>query len=459
MKKLLIVATTSLAFSGAIGAGFGIYEASARGNAMGGAVVGDVNDATASYHNPANLAFIRNVQVAAGVTFINPYCDVEVDHQSQGRMNPGWFTVPTFYATIPLPFDVTFGWGNYTEYGLGSEYARRWKLAGDTQRTTLEQMTLNPNLAYKITDRWGVSAGIRGSWISFCNRKQPNQGDSIYGSTTIPTPYGNFPASYRVNDAYALDSKLKGDDWSMGWTASTSYRLLDNLKLGLVYRSQIRHKLKGDFKLNGVAGGTPIVTVPRVLVPALGRTVKGDAQYQEVGEWSRASAKVRLPQSVTFGANWDVTDRFRVGSSITWTQWSSLDKLRFEIPGGAEGRNRTYTQKFNWHDTYRVGVGIEYDLFDWMAVRCGYTFDQDPTSRHHQSTMLPGGDRHIIGTGLGFKITENLRLDLGYNFIRMNNEHYWISTQNSESGEVKRHYMSCHNGYSHLASATISYSF
>ena len=67
MKKLMFAAVATFSIACAYGAGFGIYEASARGNAMGGAVVGDVSDATANYHNPANLAFSTNIMVAAGL--------------------------------------------------------------------------------------------------------------------------------------------------------------------------------------------------------------------------------------------------------------------------------------------------------------------------------------------------------------------------------------------------------
>ena len=101
---------------------------------------------------------------------------------------------------------------------------------------------------------------------------------------------------------------------------------------------------------------------------------------------------------------------------------------------------------------------MEYDLLDWMAVRCGYTYDQDPTSKESSTTMLPCGDRHIIGSGLGFKLAENLYLDLGYSFIRMNNEHYYVKTTDYY-GRTTKHYMSCHNGFSHLISASVCYSF
>ena len=113
MKKLIASVVVATSLNLAFAAGFGIYEASARGNAVGGSLVGDAGDATANYYNPANIAFATNIQLAAGVTFINPFCDVEVNHRPQNKMNPGWFTVPTFFVTVPLPADFAIGWGNY----------------------------------------------------------------------------------------------------------------------------------------------------------------------------------------------------------------------------------------------------------------------------------------------------------------------------------------------------------
>lgn len=490
MKKIMVLGFgVAGAATCAFGAGFGIYEASARGNAMGGAVVGDVSDATAVYHNPANVAFSTNVQVAAGITFINPYCDVDVDHKSRGRMNPGWFAVPTFYATIPLPFDLAFGWGNYTEFGLGSKYARHWTLADDTQQTTLEQVTLSPTLSWKATDWWSVAAGPRVSWIKFKNHKQPHSGESIYGSDT--SGYGLY--DYTIHDAFQLDSRLKGEDWGAGWMAATTLKPHEDVSIGLVYRSQIRHKISGDFHLDGKAGGYPDVQVNEGAVaqmlegvykqayagalqagmPAsmaagfaqnkvaetreglnaqLGQA-KGTWQGQRIHSYSRASARLRLPESLTLGVNWNVTPRYRVGSSVTYTRWSSVKSIGFRI-----GNGYGYHLPLHWRDTVRVGFGMEYDFTDWICGRIGYTYDEDPSRKSRQSTMLPAGDRHIIGFGTGIKLMENLRLDLGYNFIRMNNQHYYIETTDYYGNKSKR-YMSCHNGYSHLVSASLCYSF
>jgi len=423
MKKLLVAAYTTLVYCTAFSAGFGLYEASPRGNALGGSLVGKTGDATANYFNPANLTDLTNVSVVVGTTLINPFCDVKVDSHAQQKMNPGWFVAPTFYASIPLPWDFALGWGNYSEYGLGTKYGRHWDLAGDTVETTMKQYTFNPNLAYKVTDWWSVAGGIRMSYIQFENFKEPHHGESFYYSA-----YGMTLPQYP--NAYHLKSHLKGDDWDFGYNLGTTVKVATNVSLGVVYRSRIRHNIKGDFNLRGHAN-TP-----------LGRVV----QHEDL----HAGAKLTLPQSITFGGNWDVTSKFRLGTAITWTEWSSVETIRFRIP------KYGYNENLKWHDAWRFGFGGEYDLTNWLTLRGGYVYDRDPCN--HGTTMLPAGDRHILGLGTGFKITENLRFDLGYNLIAMENSDRTINLT-TMSGAVEKYRFSARNSFSHLVSASISYSF
>ena len=91
-----------------------------------------------------------------------------------------------------------------------------------------------------------------------------------------------------------------------------------------------------------------------------------------------------------------------------------------------------------------------------MTVRTGYVYDRDPCN--NGTTMLPAGDRHIIGLGTGFKITENLRFDLGYNFVIMENSDRTIHLKQM-SGAEETHKFSASNSFSHLVSASLTYSF
>ena len=411
MKKCLLSTVMVLAATAGFGAGFGLYEASSRGNAMGGALVGKPGDATANYYNPAALTDMTNMSVYAGFTYINPFCDSKVDRQGQPKMNAGWFFAPTFYLSAPITDDLSVGWGNYAEYGLGTKYKRDWALAYDTTETTIEQYTLNPNVAYKLTDWWSISAGLRVSYITFENRGSPLAGLPIPGT--------------------GLRSHLKGNDWGMGYMLGTKFKITERLHAGVVYRSRIDHTIKGDFDMYGTTMGTPT-------------DVRGPA-----------SAKLALPASVTTGINWDVTDDWRVGATIIWTEWRSIDTINFNLPA-----TYSYPEKLKFDNAFRYGMGTEYDFTDWLQGRLGYVYDLDPSHEKHGTTMLPAGDRHIAASGLGFKLSDNLRLDVGLSFIFMERSSRDITDRNAKKiGITRTNHWECRNSFSYLVSAGLTYNF
>ena len=405
-KTSVVAMAVAMSAGVAFGAGFGLYEASARGNAMGGGLVGSTGDATANYYNPANLTESTNITFTVGVSFINPFCDVTVDGRRQQKMDAGWFPPPHAYVAAPITEDLVFGFGSFCEYGLGTKYDNDWALKGDTTETTIEQFTFNPNIAYKITEDWSVAFGARMSYITFEN----------YKTMTIPVPQLNSVFPGRVH--------LEGDDFNCGYMLATQYKVTDDLDVGIVYRSRINHRIEGDFDLNSRP-----------------KNISGDA-----------SAKLVLPASVTMGANYDFTKKFRGGAALTWTEWSTINHIDFNIP-------MPHTQELNWHDAWRVGFGFEYDFTEAFCGRIGYSYDWDPSADAHGTTMLPPGDRHIVGFGIGYKILEDLRIDLGYNFIMMESETRMMAAQDSSNGAERIFRFECDNSYSHIASVSLTYSF
>lgn len=420
----LVVAVAAMTSVTAMGAGFGLYEASARGVGMGNGLVGSTKDASANYYNPANLTELTSPSVMVGMTFINPFCDVVVDDVSQNKMNAGWFPPPHAYVAIPVLEDLVFGFGTYCEFGLGTKYDSDWALRGDTTETTIQQFTLNPNIAYRITEDWSVAFGARMSYLTFENYKSPY--------------IGIVPGVLEYNGR----AHLEGDDFNCGYVLATQYKVTDDLSLGLVYRSRINHRVEGDLDLS-----TPTMTIPGILsIPE--RLVSGDAK-----------AKLVLPASVTMGANYDFAEEFRGGASLTWTEWSTVNHIDFNLPAG-----NSYTQELNWHDAWRLGFGFEYDVTDALTGRIGYSFDWDPSADAHGTTMLPPGDRHIIGFGVSYSFLENWRVDLGYSFIIMESETRMIEVKNNVppplgNGGTSPRRFECDNSYSHIISASIAYTF
>ena len=405
MKKVVLTASVVLAIFSARSAGFGIYEASARGNALGGALVGSTRDASAVYYNPANMTETTNVSFMVGSSFINPFCDVKVNGEVQPKMNSGWFVDPTFYMIAPISEDWRFGLGGYSEYGLGTKYGKYWALQHDTIETTIIQYTINPNISYKITDWWSIAGGIKMSYISFNSKSHPY------------APYATlFPG------VDSIQSELDGHDYALGYNFATDFKIRDNLSFGLVYRSRINHTIKGDLDMPGASSlSAPLGPSPDQ-VPA--------------------SARLNLPQSITGGINWDVTERLHLGFAATWTQWNSISDIHFSMGPYSK------TEPLNWRNAWRFGWSGEYDVTDDFAVRLGYVHDRDPSARYG-TTMLPAGDRHIIGTGFGWYICKNIRWDVGYNFIIMQ----------SSTRTVKGQRFDCRNSFSHIISTGLTYTF
>ena len=437
-KKSLAAIALTMSAGAAWGAGFGLYEASARGNAMGGGLAGSTGDATANYYNPANLTECTNITLTVGASLINPFADAKVDGVRQHKMNAGWFPPPHAYAAVPVMKDLVFGFGTYCEYGLGTEYDGDWALKGDTTETTIEQFTFNPNLAYKVTDWWSLSFGARLSYITFENYKTPL--DTDLGMGALHPGLGN----------QYLRSHLKGDDFNCGFVLGTQFKITEDLKLGAVYRSRIRHDIEGDYSARrkgmAVTGGS----IPAI--PGLFPGASFDPASVASGD---ASAKLILPSSATIGLNYDVTKKFRAGAAVTWTEWSTVDTINFNLPD-PPGNNRL---NLSWEDAWRVGFGFEYDFTDDFCGRMGYTFDMDPSHKDHGTTMLPPGDRHIIGFGIGYRFLEDFRIDLGYNFIIMEATTRDMMAKDSSTGKDRMYKFETDNAYSHIVALSLTYTF
>ena len=435
MKKLIcgmaaaLVATASLVASGA---GFALYQGSAKGIAWGGAVMGRAVDGSANFYNPATISDFTNTVVTVGTGIEIPRASAAVNGKGAGLMDPGAFLLPHAYLVQPLPWDFSFGLGVAPEFGLGSQYDDGWAMNWNTTDTLVEGIVLNPNLAYRITDDWSVSAGFRILYFSFEQYSKPL------------AAIGN----YRLGQ---MSTRIKGDngfaDW--GWQVSTRYRILDNLSLGLMYRSYIDTKVRGFYGTKPKSFNTPVINAIAPYLKATPDQIMGLVAAGAMQANGDAGADIRLPQSIAAGLNWDVTDTVHLGYAMTWTGWSSMDKIAFNLEGGDK------TTMLDWDDVFRFCFGGAWDFAeDWTAM-ASYVYDMDPcsTERNIGSTMLPPGDRHIISGGLAWGWND-FEIACCYGLVLMAGESQRFT---DDTGASYR--FATHNGLSHQIGLTLSYKF
>ncbi len=458
-KEVALILAISASVSG-FAAGFALYEGSARGNAMGGAVMGKAVDASANFYNPATLTDLTGTVVTVGMTTEHPKADTSINGKNGGKMDPGCFVLPHVYLAQELPWGFSFGLGFAPEYGLGSKYRDDWPMVWDTRKTTIEGLVLNPNLAYKVTDDWSVSAGFRIMYFTF-------------------EQYGN-PMAVKDGQQYGtLDNRLKGDngfaDW--GWQISTKYDITEKLSAGVMYKSHIDTKVRGTnrAKVRGYNDAPVAAQVDKGVQAALaaqgltpGHPAYSQyyaAYYQQAygsavqqahstvdqgarGATGDAGADLRLPQSLTFGLNYDVTDDWHLGTALTWTKWSSLDTLHFNLPG-----DNDKDIPLKWDDVWRAGFGAAYDITDDLTLMFSYVYDMDPCSRNNGTTMLPQGDRHIGTIGLGYTWGP-VDISVSYGLVLMPGQ--GMSMKNKLGEEYR---FNTSKGVAHAVGVTMSYQF
>ena len=401
-----VLAVSVMAAAGARAAGFGLYETSAKGNAMGGAQVGRTPDASAVQVNPANMADTSGFQSMAGVTVIGPAGKVKT-LDGNYKISDQWFTPPHVYVTWQPVNEVEWlspfrlGAGLYSEFGMGTSYSGDWAGRYNSLETKLESFTISPTIAYTFFDKLSVGAGFRAIYVDFFNDRLLRTPDRSLAP--LPGALADHwgPTMGRTS--------VHGDGWGFGWLAGLKYEVLDDLDVGIVYRSRLRTNLEGDGWYEPRASHP---TGPYAnYIPTAPRSHAADGE-----------ATVLLPSSATIGANYYLFERdLNLGFAVTWTEWSTYNALNIyfseplipDVPTSASSLNTK-----DWDDVWRFGFGACYNLTESLSVMAGYVYDMCPINSHHTDFMMPAGDRHIVGVGLGYA-RDNWFVNAGYNYLMM----------------------------------------
>ena len=358
---ICVMALLMLVVSEASAAGFSTYEFSARGNALGGAMVARKSaDASSQAFNPALMTEIDGTEVMFGSSFVNPGADVKVNGDTSHGEHNIW-TLPHGYVSHKVNDKIWTGFGVFSRYGLGTEYADQWPGRNNVTSATIQSVSMNPTVAYKINDEWSVGVGLEVTWFEF-HKKQYIQ---------------------------AINSKIDilGDSFAYAPNIGVSYQPADWVSFGASYRATQRQRLNGRVHVESPVPGF----------------ASGDA-----------TGKVTLPASYTFGVCFYPMEKLSVETGFVFTQWSAYDEFTIESDNAP---NLTKRSKFS--DVWRLNVGAEYDYTDDLTLRAGYVYDQSPLNPDHLDYMIPADDRHLFSGGFGYKLTDNWTVDASYTYLMM----------------------------------------
>jgi long-chain fatty acid transport protein len=382
--KLIPAAILALSAGSAAASGFQLLEqnASGIGNAYAGsAAVAD--NASTIFYNPAGMTQLQAREVSAGLTAVNTSYKFSNNGSSTGALNGnggdggGLGVIPNGYLSWALSKDLYLGVGFGAPFGLKTEYDNPWTGGAQSLKFDIKTYNINPSIAFRVNNM--VSLGFGVNW-----QRMEAEYVRVAGVNPVPIPPA-VPVPLNTSTA-----TLDANDDTWGWNAGALFNLSPSTKVGVSYRSTIKHKLSGSL------------------------TVSGPYAPFNAARSGSATAEIELPDTFIVSASQIIDDRWEMLGDISWTGWSSVDKVDV-INGSGALAQRLDTQ---FRDTWRVALGANYKLSDSVKLKFGTAYDQTPIpDAAHRLVSLPDNNRIWLSTGAQWKPSKTSALDAGITYL------------------------------------------
>lgn len=351
----------------AFGAGFALYEGSARGNVLGAGLTGSADDPSAVFYNPAGITQLKGKQAMVGLTAITPMITVETQNGARSDdFKRNWYFPPHAYYTQQINDKWWGGLGLFSRFGLGTEFDSNWPGRYNSYLAEIQTVELNPNIAYKINDKLSIAGGLSLMYMNLDLKKKL--------SPAVGSP----------------DFELEGDSWGWGLNAAIHYKPTDWMQAGVTYRSRVSQNVEGEAKVN-----------PNVPAAGLRNTP--------------ATGDISLPDMVFAGVNFIVRPDLTIGGGIYWTRWETYNQLQINFENPFAGVRTQATRK-DWDNVYRFMIGTEWKVNANWDLRLGYAYDQAPEPDETIDYILPDADRNMFSIGGGYH-RNNWALDFSYTLM------------------------------------------
>ena len=345
--------------------------------ARGEAFVATADNPSAIYYNPAGLTQLEGTQLRAGLYGL--YLDPTY-RPPGGAINSGntyhienkLAAVPQFFATHTLrDLPLSFGLGVYAPFGLSAKWPQDTGFRAVATEGSLTYLTINPVVAWKLTPRFSIAAGVT---VNYANM--------------------NLEQGLLANDDPPYDGNIfrfKGDGWSVGYNVGLLWQPHEKISLGASFRSSATVTLDGRHGILSIWSRSPPTQLP-------------------------AKADFEFPLTAVIGLSYRPTPKWNLEFDADYTDWSSFGTVTIQQQGIApfpvqQDIPFTLLWKPSW--AYKFGVTRYFD--NGWHVSAGYVFNENSVPDTYYTPLVADLDRHFFAVGTGFK-GRRFDFDVAYQF-------------------------------------------
>lgn len=392
------------AFTGALGlmaalasadsanaSGFQLREQSSEGlgNAFAGSTAKAYNLSTV-YYNPAGMTRLEGNQAAGSITWIAPVSEfsgtntVTTGQPAARGLSSGGTggdaikdaAVGAVYAMWDARPDLKFGMAVTAPFGLRSEYEEDWVGRYHALESSITNINFSPSLAYRVNDNLSLGAGLQ----------------VAYAKARLSQAINLRALNPALSDGKAM---VEGDDIGFGGDLGVLYEFSPTSRIGLNYRSQIKHTLEGDARFE--------------VSPAIKTALGNPVSLRD----TTASADLTTPDTVSIGIYHELSPRWAVMSDVQWTNWSTFRELRIKYDSG---RDDSVVDE-SWKDTWFFSVGATYTMDEQNKFHFGVAYDQTPVDTEHRTARIPDSNRTWLSAGYTYDFSPKFQGNIGYTHI------------------------------------------
>lgn len=337
---------------------------------MGTAVV---NDATATYYNPAALTFLENPQIIAlgsgaqlhsefNGTVTQSRTEVSQAGDSQSQSN---YFLPSGYVGIPLSNKLVIGLAvvaNSFNRDVDQNSILRYVMSDNN----IKDIDVVPAIGFKLNDYISIGAGLNFS-----------QADFLF------TPLSGFPGSTSPD----IQSHNNADASAIGGDLGILFKPFTSTQIGLNYRTSMTYHFNGTSELES----NPTIT-----------STNFTFDY-----WT--------PARYTLSINQFLSKSFGCIGTIEWIKTDIYNTVNASgvvtLIGGNPVILSDATIPFHFHNTWVYTVGGYYRPSPKWVIRTASSYIESPGNPNYQ---IIEGNNIILGTSVGYTINKVFSIDAGY---------------------------------------------
>lgn len=344
-----------------------------------------LNDATASYYNPAALVLLKNPQIIfqESVAKFRTQFTGQSTPTSTGITNTGSsstntrYQSPSFYLGIPTTDKLVMGLAvvsNTATRDADESSILRYVQASNT----IEDYDVVPALAIKLSDFFSIGVGVNFSYANF--NLQPITG---------------FPGSNIADSQSNNKSNGEGIGGNVGFLLMPEPATL----IGFDYRTMTTYHQSGK----SVFTGPPEVV---------------SNNYHFI---------LSTPARSILSINHFINKQLGFIGTIQRIQWSTVTNIHVYSIANVSGTTPVSLNgivPYYLRDTWLVTLGTQYRITPKCILRVAGSYNQSPGNPYYQ---IANGDSLVLGASMGYELNKTVTIDGSYAHAFMLNENIDIN--------------------------------